>query len=153
MTHTTKLRAVLATVLLLAFAETQGAHYTIAIPTDDHRVAQVTATLMPDGPEFYMFHGAQQLPKRWATFVSDFEVRDGNGKTVPVVANDDGRGALEQEPARERGVATERAGAEDRRQLGVGVAVFLGGGLGLQRPGIPRRRLLPGPMSPGLTTY
>ena len=72
--------------------------YEIAIPADDHRVAIVTASLTPADREFYMFPGANQLPKRWATFVSDFRVRDEGGRIVPVSASDDGTWQLSNLP-------------------------------------------------------
>ena len=72
--------------------------YEITIPADDHRVALVTASLVPTDGEFHMFPGANQLPKRWATFVSDFEVRDENDNMVPVSARDDGTWQLSSLP-------------------------------------------------------
>jgi predicted metalloprotease with PDZ domain len=72
--------------------------YEITVPADDHRVAIVTASLSPTDRDFYMFPGANQLPKRWATFVSDFEVRDENDKIVPVTARDDGTWQLSSMP-------------------------------------------------------
>ncbi len=59
-----------------------AAIYEISIPADNHRVANVTATLTPAGQEFYMFPGAQQLPARWATFVSNLEAQDEDGRAV-----------------------------------------------------------------------
>jgi predicted metalloprotease with PDZ domain len=67
-----------------------SAHYEITIPADGHRVAIVRVSLTPDGREFYMFPGANQLPMRWSTFVSDFEVFDRNEQPVSVVVGDDG---------------------------------------------------------------
>ena len=72
--------------------------YEITIPADDHRVAIVTASLVPTDREFHMFPGANQLPKRWATFVSDFEVRDESDQVVPVSARDDGTWQLSRLP-------------------------------------------------------
>ena len=72
--------------------------YSITIPADDHRNAIVTASLVPVDPEFYMFPGADQLPQRWATFVSDFEVRDKNNQIVPVSARGDGTWQLSAMP-------------------------------------------------------
>ena len=73
-------------------------NYAITIPADDHRVAIVTASLVPTDREFHMFPGANQLPKRWATFVSDFQVRDENDQVVPVSARDDGTWQLSSLP-------------------------------------------------------
>ena len=72
--------------------------YEITIPADDHRVALVTASLVPTNREFHMFPGANQLPKRWATFVSDFEVRDENDNIIPVAVRDDGTWQLSTLP-------------------------------------------------------
>ena len=73
-------------------------HYEITIPADDQRVALVRASLIPDDPVFYMFPGANQLPMRWSTFVSDFEVHDENDQVVPVTAGDDGTWRLSSLP-------------------------------------------------------
>jgi predicted metalloprotease with PDZ domain len=67
-----------------------GTIYKVTIPVDNPRVAIVTASLTSADREFYMFPGANQLPKRWATFVSDFQVHDENDRIVPVEARDDG---------------------------------------------------------------
>lgn len=72
--------------------------YEITIPADNHRVALVTASLTPADREFRMFPGANQLPKRWATFVSDFQVRDTNDQLIPVSALDDGTWQLSSMP-------------------------------------------------------
>jgi predicted metalloprotease with PDZ domain len=73
-------------------------HYEITIPADDHRVAFVRASLTPDDRVFYMFPGANQLPMRWSTFVSDFAVHDENDQSVPFVAGDDGTWRLSSLP-------------------------------------------------------
>lgn len=98
MSNTIKLRAIVATVFLLAVTDAHTAHYTVTIPADDTRIAKVTATLTPDGTEFYMFHGANQLPARWATFVSDFEILGENNEPLPLVTNDDGTWELSSIP-------------------------------------------------------
>lgn len=72
--------------------------YEITVPADNHRVAIVTASLTPADREFHMLPGADQLPKRWATFVSDFQVHDENDKIVPVLARDDGTWQLSSMP-------------------------------------------------------
>ena len=72
--------------------------YEIRIPADDHRVAVVTASLVPTDTAFYMFPGANQLPKRWATFVSDFRIHDEDGQVIPVSASDDGTWQLASMP-------------------------------------------------------
>ena len=72
--------------------------YEITIPADNHRVADVTASFVPSDPVFYMFAGANQLPRRWATFISNFEVRDENGKNLRVAARDNGTWQLFRMP-------------------------------------------------------
>jgi predicted metalloprotease with PDZ domain len=72
--------------------------YEITIAGDSHRSALVRASLVPAGETFYMLPGANQLPERWATFVSDVEVRDANGKPVPVAAGDDATWRLSHVP-------------------------------------------------------
>lgn len=81
-----------------ASAPGNTAYYEITIPEDDHRVALVTGSLVPDGDSFYMFPGADQLPMRWATFVSDFQVHDRNDKPIHVIARDDGSFRLSSTP-------------------------------------------------------
>ena len=75
-----------------------AARYEVTIPADDHRVALVRASLIPDDRVFYMFPGANQLPMRWSTFVRDFEVRDENDQTIPVTTGDDGTWQLSSLP-------------------------------------------------------
>ena len=72
--------------------------YEIIIPADNSRVAIVTASLIPADREFYMYPGANQLPRRWATFVSDFEVYDENDNSIAVSARDDGTWELSSVP-------------------------------------------------------
>ena len=93
--------ALLITMLpLCCAAETldDATSYEITIPADNHRVADVTVSLVPTDPVFYMFPGANQLPKRWATFVSDFEIRDEDGRKLRVAARDNGTWQLFRMP-------------------------------------------------------
>ena len=96
----------IGSALLLAMLSTSCAadssasatSYEITIPADNHRIAIVTASLTPADREFYMFPGANQLPKRWSTFVSDFKVHDENDQIVAVSARDDGTWQLASMP-------------------------------------------------------
>lgn len=96
----------IGSVLILAMHSTNCAaesladatSYEITIPADDHRIAIVKATLTPAGREFYMFPGANQLPKRWSTFVTDFEVHDEDDQIIPVSAREDGTWQLSGMP-------------------------------------------------------
>jgi predicted metalloprotease with PDZ domain len=74
------------------------ASYKITIPQDNHRIAIVKATLRPTDKKFYMFPGANQLPKRWSTFVSDFKVNDENDQPISVTAMEDGSWQLSAIP-------------------------------------------------------
>jgi predicted metalloprotease with PDZ domain len=111
MTIRTRLSAICAVLLLITAsactevdsldaADDAGSavHYEITIPADDQRVALVRASLIPDDRVFYMFPGANQLPMRWSTFVSNFEVHDENNQGVPVTAGDDGTWRLSSLP-------------------------------------------------------
>jgi predicted metalloprotease with PDZ domain len=80
-------------------AGSDNSHYEITIPVDDHRIALVRASLLPDGQKFFMFPGANQLPERWATFVSNLAVHDANGETIAIVANGDGSWSMSQPQA------------------------------------------------------
>ncbi|MDX1517344.1 MAG: hypothetical protein R3288_10915 [Woeseiaceae bacterium] len=72
--------------------------YEITIPAENSRVAIVTASVLPVDLEFHMFPGADQLPARWATFVSDFQVSDESGSMIPVAAHDDGTWQMSHMP-------------------------------------------------------
>lgn len=75
-----------------------SANYKITIPQGNHQIAFVEASLRPTNKQFYMFPGANQLPQRWSTFVSDFAVTDENDKPVSVTAMDDGSWQLSAIP-------------------------------------------------------
>ncbi len=78
--------------LLLAWTACYGdstAQYDITITGDPQQPTVVRASLVPDSETLYMLPGANQLPARWATFVSDVEVHDAEGQPVPVVVGDD----------------------------------------------------------------
>jgi predicted metalloprotease with PDZ domain len=72
--------------------------YKITIPQDNHKIAIVTASIRPIDKTFYMFRGANQLPKRWSTFVSNFQVVDEDNLPVPFTAMDDGSWQLSAMP-------------------------------------------------------
>jgi predicted metalloprotease with PDZ domain len=76
----------------------EAAIYRITVPEDNHKVAIVTASFNAIDEEFYMFRGANQLPKRWATFVDDVEIRDENGRPIPFTAMEDGSWQLSTVP-------------------------------------------------------
>ncbi len=75
-----------------------SANYKITIPQDNHQIAIVEASLRPTNEQFYMFPGANQLPKRWSTFVSDFTVTDENDQPLSITAMEDGSWQLSAIP-------------------------------------------------------
>ena len=77
----------------------KSANYTITIPQDHHQIAIVTASLRPTDKKFYMFPGANQFPKRWSTFVSDFTVTDENDQPLSITAMEDGSWQLSAMPS------------------------------------------------------
>ena len=85
--------------LALAAGEPENASsYKITIPQDNHKIAIVEASLVPIDSTFYMFHGANQLPKRWSTFVSDVQILDEDDQALPFTAMDDGSWQLSAVP-------------------------------------------------------
>ncbi len=58
--------------------------YSITIDSIDHKTARVTASFIPKDNILYMEPGADQLPKRWATFVHDLKAVDSSGKSVDI---------------------------------------------------------------------
>ena len=63
--------------LALAAGEPENiSSYKITIPQDNHQIAIVEASLIPIDETLYMFRGANQLPKRWSTFVSNVQILD-----------------------------------------------------------------------------
>ena len=74
------------------------ANYEITIPQDNHQIAIVKASLRPVDKNFYMFPGANQLPRRWSTFVDDFSVTDENDQPIAVTAMENGSWQLAEMP-------------------------------------------------------
>jgi len=72
--------------------------YKVTIPGDNHEIALVTASLIPVDKTFYMFRGANQLPRRWSTFVSNVQIVDEDNQPVPFTAMDDGSWLLSAVP-------------------------------------------------------
>lgn len=73
-------------------------NYKITIPQDNHQIAIVTASLRPIDKTFYMFRGANQLPKRWSTFVSNFQIIGEDNQFIPFTAMEDGTWQLSTLP-------------------------------------------------------
>jgi predicted metalloprotease with PDZ domain len=74
------------------------AHYEITITQDHPEIAFVKASLTPTDDTFYMFPGANQLPRRWSTFVSNFSVVDESDHPLSVTALEDGSWRLSATP-------------------------------------------------------
>lgn len=73
-------------------------NYKITVPQDNHQIAIVTASLRPIDKTFYMFRGANQLPKRWSTFVSNFQIIGEDNQFIPFTAMEDGNWQLSTLP-------------------------------------------------------
>ena len=73
-------------------------NYKITIPQDNHQIAIVTASLRPIDKTFYMFRGANQLPKRWSTFVSNFQIIGEDNQLIPFTSMEDGSWQLSTLP-------------------------------------------------------
>jgi len=74
------------------------AHYEITITQEHPEIAFVKASLTPTDDTFYMFPGANQLPRRWSTFVSNFSVVDESDQPLAVTAMEDGSWHLSAAP-------------------------------------------------------
>ncbi|TFB12103.1 hypothetical protein E3V55_02125 [Candidatus Marinimicrobia bacterium MT.SAG.3] len=58
--------------------------YLITIDKSDHKLARVKVSFSLKDSLLYMNRGANQLPKRWATFVHNVMVTDSKGKSILV---------------------------------------------------------------------
>ncbi len=68
--------------------------YTISIDSSAIRVVDVTVSFFPKDSMLYMTNGANQLPKRWATFVEDIRTLDALGNEVEINELPDARWEL-----------------------------------------------------------
>ena len=88
----------LVLALDLADANASGADYTVTIDADKPHVASVTARFTPMDDRLFMFPGAQQLERRWATFVSDLQVSASDGSEIGAQETPGGSWVLEAVP-------------------------------------------------------
>ncbi len=58
--------------------------YAITIDKDNFKVAKVKVDFIPKDSILYMNSGANQLPKRWATFIHNVEVTNELGKSIKI---------------------------------------------------------------------
>ena len=58
--------------------------YSITIEKDNYKIAKVKVAFIPKDSILYMNAGADQLPKRWATFIHNVEVTNKHGKAIKV---------------------------------------------------------------------
>ena len=58
--------------------------YLITIDKSDHKLARVKVSFSSKDSLLYMNRGANQLPKRWATFVHNVMVKNSTGKSILV---------------------------------------------------------------------
>ncbi len=73
--RTPLLLSLFAAGLALAAGQPENSSsYKITIPQDNHKIAIVEVSLIPIDKTLYMFRGANRLPKRWSTFVSNCSV-------------------------------------------------------------------------------
>lgn len=59
-------------------------HYTITIDEAQPKVAKMNVTFIPKNDTLYMHWGASQLPKRWATFVQNVNLKDSSGENLKI---------------------------------------------------------------------
>ncbi|WP_422083583.1 hypothetical protein [Ulvibacterium sp.] len=71
--------------------------YSIQIDKEDYKIARVKISLFLEDDILYMAPGANQLPKRWATFVHNLKVRDENGGEVPIKELEDAQWKVNHE--------------------------------------------------------
>ncbi|REJ75666.1 MAG: hypothetical protein DWQ47_09365 [Acidobacteria bacterium] len=92
MTHTLRIASAVLLLSVLAFASgtTDKTIYTLEIDPE-RNVIEVSAELTLEDNRLYIAEiGASQIPKRWAAFVRDLQVRISNGQRVEVVESDEG---------------------------------------------------------------
>lgn len=59
-------------------------HYSISSDEAQLKVAKIKVTFVPKNDTLYMHWGASQLPKRWATFVHNVNLKDSNGEHLKI---------------------------------------------------------------------
>jgi len=72
--------------------------YTISIDKSNHKLATVSMTFTPKNELLYMAQGANQLPKRWATFVHNLRAIDTKGKEISIEELSDAKWKLQSLP-------------------------------------------------------
>ncbi len=63
--------------------------YHISIENNNPSIAKVTASFIPLDNRLYMFSGANKLPRRWASFVSDISLETADGQEITLKENGD----------------------------------------------------------------
>jgi predicted metalloprotease with PDZ domain len=80
-----------------AIVSDRQTRYSIRIDKENPKIAQVGISLFLEDDILYMAPGADQLPKRWATFVHNLKVRDENGHEVPIKELEDAQWKVDYE--------------------------------------------------------
>ncbi len=62
--------------------ETNGISYKITIDAKNPKIANVKATFIPQDNILYMFSGANDFPRRWASFVSDISLTTADNQKI-----------------------------------------------------------------------
>ena len=72
--------------------------YEITIDQNNHKLATVSMSFTPQNNVLFMASGANQLPKRWATFVHNLRAVDTNGKEISIEELSDAKWKLQSLP-------------------------------------------------------
>lgn len=72
--------------------------YEISIDQNNHKLATVSMSFTPQNNILFMANGANQLPKRWATFVHNLKAVDSNGKEISIEELSDAKWKLKSLP-------------------------------------------------------
>lgn len=72
--------------------------YEISIDQNDPKLATVSMSFIPQNKVLFMANGANQLPKRWATFVHNLRAVDSNGKEISIEELPDAKWKLQSVP-------------------------------------------------------
>lgn len=95
--------------------------YNIRMDKENPEIAQVSISQYLEDDILYMAPGANQLPRRWATFVHNLEVRDENGHEIPVQELEDAQWKVNHEIGKQVTVTYEVVLDHDEHQWSGGL--------------------------------
>lgn len=72
--------------------------YVVTIDKSNPKRATVNLSFIPQNSVLYMAPGANQLPKRWATFVHDLKAVDAKGKAIAIEELSDAHWKMQSPP-------------------------------------------------------